>query len=555
MRWGSAFTWLAGMVLLMSLAASPARADTPVAVCLTKAAPGDSAPALFRDPGRFDCATSQNRFGRGSFWALSEPLTATHVAPSDLNVRIASLWQDAVTLYVLHADGHITKSGFTSADAGHHLRLGATLALTLPASASPPVRLLWHIEGAANMRGVLVGATLIRDAELAETEMLLAMLFGAFAGMAISLIVYNLALWGALRQAFQPIYCVFVFCLLGYAVSSSGALGQLLPDLDNNDRLRINAILLAASSIAAIVFARAFFEPRVFQGWLRRASNVVIGAMASTTMVYVTLAPWQLRVLDHFVLLAYVLLLALVASILVRAWQNRSNYLWLFAFAWGAPIVFAGIRIASAAHLIAWSFWIDQSTIISMMLEALLSSVAIAYRIRLLSRERDEARVQESAARLLADTDPLTGLLNRRSFLERAIGREGDQILLIIDIDHFKAVNDTIGHDGGDEVLRVVARALRMSAPADALIARIGGEEFAIVTHAASPLVSETILCALRRERMPFDITVTASIGTCIGPMARETDWKRLYCNADRALFAAKAAGRDRSRAAESLAA
>lgn len=555
MRWRQAFIWLSGMVMLMTLVASPARADTPVAVCLTAASAGDSPRALFSRPDRFDCATPQNRFGRGDFWALSEPLVATGLAPTDLNVRIASLWQDAVTLYVLYADGHIVKSGFTSANAGHRLRLGATLALPLPVSTSPPVRLLWHIEGAANMRGVLIGATLARDGELAETEMLLAMLFGAFGGMAIALIVYNLALWGALRQAFQPTYCVFVACLLGYAFSSSGALGQLLPDLDNNDRLRINAILLAASSIAAIVFARAFFEPRVFQGWLRRASDIVIGALAGTTMVYATLAPWQLRVLDHFVLLAYVLLLALVASILVRAWQNRSNYLWLFAFAWGAPIVFAGIRIASAAHLIGWSFWIDQSTIISMMLEALLSSLAIAYRIRLLSRERDEARVQESAARLLADTDPLTGLLNRRSFLAGAIGREGDQSLLIIDIDHFKTVNETIGHDGGDEVLRLVARALRTVAPFDALVARIGGEEFAIVAHAASQLASEAILVALRRARMPFDITVTASIGTCTGPLRREADWKRMYCDADRALFAAKAAGRDRVRDAQSLAA
>ena len=555
MRWGQAFTWLSGMLLLVAFLASPAEAHIPVAVCVTPAAPGDTAPALFRHPARFDCAKPQNRFGRGDFWVLSEPLGAMRLSRAELNVRIASLWQDAVTLYVLHADGHIVRSGFTSADAGRHLRLGATLALPLTASASPPVRLLWYVEGAANMRGVLVGATLARDAELAETETLLAMLFGAFAGVAIALIVYNLALWGALRQAFQPIYCVFVFCLLGYAFSSSGALGQLLPGLDNNDRLRINAILLAASSIAAIAFARAFFEPRVFQGWLRRASDLVIGALASSTMIYVTLAPWQLRVLDHYVLLAYVLLLALVATILVRAWQNRSNYLWLFAFAWGAPIVFAGVRIASALHLIGWSFWIDQSTIISMMLEALLSSLAIAYRIRLLSRERDEARVQEASARLLADTEPLTGLLNRRSFLARAIGREGDQALLIVDIDHFKRVNETIGHDGGDEVLRAVARALRAAAPADALVARIGGEEFAILAHTSSRLVPETLLAALRRQRMPFDITITASIGTCTGPMLRETDWKRLYCDADRALFAANAAGRDRARDARSLAA
>ncbi|RZM09523.1 MAG: GGDEF domain-containing protein [Sphingomonas sp.] len=66
---------------------------------------------------------------------------------------------------------------------------------------------------------------------------------------------------------------------------------------------------------------------------------------------------------------------------------------------------------------------------------------------------------------------------------------------------------------------------------------------------------ADAILVALRRARMPFDITVTASIGTCTGPLRREADWKRMYCDADRALFAAKAAGRDRVRDAQSLAA
>ncbi|WP_380788029.1 diguanylate cyclase domain-containing protein [Sphingomonas sp. R86521] len=548
---------LAAMAMLavaFALSASPAVARTPITVCIAPSSAGDAPRALFAHPERFDCTTSQNRLGSGDFWAMSQPLpndTAMH----GLNAGMASLWQDAVTLYVLYADGHIARTGFTSANAGHHLRLGATLALSVPAYDARPVRLLWHVEGAANMRGILLGASLASDAEQTESDMVLAVLYGAFAGMAIALIIYNLALWGALRQSFQPAYCVLLLCLLGYAISSSGALGRWLPDFDNNDRLRVNAVLLAASAMAAVVFARAFFEQRVFHGWLGRAADMVIVGLATTTMVYVTFAPTRIVLLDHVVLLTYLLLPMLVIAVLVRAWRQHSTYLWLFALAWGAPIAFASLRIASAANLIPWNFWLDQSTTISMMFEALLSSVAIAYRIRLLSRERDEARVQESAARLLADTDPLTGLLNRRSFLAGAIGRNGDQALLIIDIDHFKAVNETIGHDGGDEVLRVVARALRLAAPVDALVARIGGEEFAIVAHESSRLAPETILAALRRARMPYDIAVTASIGTCIGPMLREADWKRLYCDADRALFAAKAGGRDRVRDAHSLAA
>jgi GGDEF domain-containing protein len=87
------------------------------------------------------------------------------------------------------------------------------------------------------------------------------------------------------------------------------------------------------------------------------------------------------------------------------------------------------------------------------------------------------------------------------------------------------------------------------------LVARIGGEEFAIVAAEASPLDPDAILARLRAERMPFDLTVTASIGLCTGPLATEAHWKLLYGVADRALFDAKADGRDRARAGYSIAA
>jgi diguanylate cyclase (GGDEF)-like protein len=231
-----------------------------------------------------------------------------------------------------------------------------------------------------------------------------------------------------------------------------------------------------------------------------------------------------------------------------RAWRLRSNYLWLFAIAWGAPILTAALRALSNLHVLPWSFWIDNSTILAMIVEAIVSSLAVAYRIRLLRDERDDAIEREVMMRRLADTDPLTGLLNRRAFLHQAIGRTGEQLLLIVDLDHFKRVNETLGHDGGDEVLRVFARMLRTSVPQGTLVARIGGEEFAILAPSDTPVEPESVLARLRQMRMPFDIQVTASIGTCRGTLASEVDWKALYRVADAALFDAKSAGRDRVR-------
>ncbi len=544
---------LAAFLLGAVLPTSAHATALPLHPCILRAAPGMTARALFAEPDRFDCKTPQTRFGSGDFWVLSEPLTGdmatSHVATT------ASTWQDSLTLYVLRADHRIARVGVTSRTAGAHLRLGALIALPIPSDGAAPVRLLWHVRGATNIRGIVLGAAISGTGDLAEREVRLAGLYGGSLGMALAMLVCNLALWAALRQAFQPAYCMLLLCLIGYATTTSGMLGEWLPQMDNNDRLRLNAVFLGLSGAAVVFFARAFFEKKVFTGWLDHASAAAAAAVIGSGLLYALGTPWHARLLDHVVVATFILLLLLVPAILWRAWHERSKYLWLFAITWALPIGFAGLRIANALSFIGWRSWIDHSTIISMTLEALLCSLAIAYRIYLLSRERDQAEAREMVALQLAEIDPLTGLLNRRAFLARAIGRPGGQTLLLADIDHFKTVNDTIGHDGGDEVLRVFARALRAAVPADALVSRFGGEEFAIVVDADADLAATDILDRLRAERMPFDLRVTASIGTCVGILSRESDWNALYRCADRALFDAKASGRDRTRAAPTHAA
>nr|WP_232833931.1 MULTISPECIES: diguanylate cyclase [unclassified Sphingomonas] len=538
------------MIAIACAVPASAMPGVPLQTCVARARPADTAVRMFADPARFDCTTPQNHYGAGDYWMLSRPIP--HTGADRAAIRFASTWQRQVSLYILYSDGAIRRLGFDSRAAGRALMLGATFQLPLPPREAQPVRLLWHIEGSLNVRGIVNGAYIVSGREAVRHELGMAALYATFAGMCIALLIYNLALWAALRQAFQPAYCLMVLSLLGYAFSSSGFLGQITA-IDNNDRMRLNYVLLAVAAVAAITFARAFFERRVFDGWLRPTSNVVAAAILVSSSSFALFTPRFPVAINLAVNLSYVLLIGLVGAVLWRAWRARSNHLWVFAIAWGAPVALCSVRILAAMNVISWYWWIDHSTLLAMALEASLSSLGVAYRIRLLSLERDSAREQEIAARLLAATDPLTGLLNRRAFLEQAIGRSGDQQLVIADIDHFKAVNETIGHDGGDEVLRRVARSLRTVAPPGTLIARFGGEEFALLMPAEPAFDADAVLDALRAERMPFDLSVTASIGTCSGPLDRETDWKALYRCADRALFEAKAAGRDRVRGAAPL--
>lgn len=151
----------------------------------------------------------------------------------------------------------------------------------------------------------------------------------------------------------------------------------------------------------------------------------------------------------------------------------------------------------------------------------------------------------------LALTDPLTGLLNRRALLDfaEALGDgDGPSRLLLIDIDRFKTVNDTHGHDMGDSVLRQVASIIDSHAGNNVSAARLGGEEFALLgTPAALPPGAALALIAeIREAAMPHGEQVTVSVGIAEGMLGDETAWRTLYARADEALYEAKRKGRNR---------
>ena len=154
----------------------------------------------------------------------------------------------------------------------------------------------------------------------------------------------------------------------------------------------------------------------------------------------------------------------------------------------------------------------------------------------------------------MADTDALTGVSNRRTFesvLEREIsraGRSGEQVTLVMfDIDHFKSINDTHGHQMGDEVLKKVAATLMDGCRDFDVPARYGGEEFAMILPSCSSKESLVVAERLRRAIGEADnpVPITASAGVATFP-THAGDPERLIAAADEALYESKRAGRDR---------
>jgi diguanylate cyclase (GGDEF)-like protein len=161
--------------------------------------------------------------------------------------------------------------------------------------------------------------------------------------------------------------------------------------------------------------------------------------------------------------------------------------------------------------------------------------------------------------RRLATTDGLTGVLNRSALLaagqrEMTWVRPAGQavVLLMIDVDHFKRINDRYGHAGGDRALQHLVAVLRFGLREGDLLGRLGGEEFAIVLRSGSAEIAEVVAERLRSrvevEHMAFGdqmIEMTISIGLAV-QQAADQSIERLMARADAALYDAKRSGRNR---------
>lgn len=163
-------------------------------------------------------------------------------------------------------------------------------------------------------------------------------------------------------------------------------------------------------------------------------------------------------------------------------------------------------------------------------------------------------RLQDLAAQLeyRANHDPLTGVLNRAAIIERVNQqlRSGGLALIVLDIDHFKRINDSFGHPMGDRVILGVVACLQAVVPPTAQVGRVGGEEFTVVLPGQGHDTAMPVAEALRQaiESHSFDLpdgsSITASFG--LSCLAQGGTFDNAYGLADEALYVAKRGGRNR---------
>jgi diguanylate cyclase (GGDEF)-like protein len=220
------------------------------------------------------------------------------------------------------------------------------------------------------------------------------------------------------------------------------------------------------------------------------------------------------------------------------------------------------LGLLASAYAAALTIWGSGATRVTTWVVAIGSLTIAGLVVRMLKERLDELVRRLSRA---AETDPLTGLLNRRGFndrlaaeLERA-RRAGRPVgVLVGDLDHFKAVNDRFGHAAGDEALERVAAMLYETKRFSDSVARIGGEEFALILpytgRPGTKVLAERVRRRVRDSFAEDDVALTMSFGMTVFPDDGESV-EALLRAADRAMYEAKDLGRDRSVGAEELAA
>jgi diguanylate cyclase (GGDEF)-like protein len=294
-------------------------------------------------------------------------------------------------------------------------------------------------------------------------------------------------------------------------------------------------VLWGSMCLGAIVWVSSCFSPPFMES---AASRLVLSSLIVATYTFLTAAElWQER-----------------RKSLIRRWPAMfvpmlHGVIFLF------PVVLAGLSVEGGGSYDLGAGWVAVYAI-----EIVLYVVGAAFIVLVLAKDRTVSQYKRAAA-----TDPLTDVLNRRGFFEAAAGITGRRkvskqpvSVLAFDLDHFKQINDGLGHAAGDATLYLFAAVVKKTLRAGDAIGRLGGEEFVALlpaTLAEAAIAAERVRNAFANaSAVPGKHgSATVSIGVACGSATADLD--TLLARADAALYRAKANGRNRvETAAEAVA-
>lgn len=540
------FCVLAGALLALVLTAMPVSA-APLgerACTLSTDMDTDLDAALARQG---QCKTADDSILGPRIWAFVD--VAGIIDPAEQQMLIVDPSSfDSFALHLRDTEGNWSGQRHGPEVATANWRAGMRFALPIETSGSPVTQMAISFDRpmlSANISNLAIQSA----AETESAHYYTSLFYAIFIGVLLVPMVYSIAFFIVLRERFTLWHAAMITGALGYALCSGGFIHFLFPAMPLGLRWSFNLWSITLTISAAAMFFRSFIEPDKLSPRLRTAlivSACVIPAI--TTLITFGGEPVRTTGQDLF-LLAFLPALACITIGIVQALRRGSRSARFILVACCALIISVSERIARGLDLYEGPTWLDFIVYGALGFEMVVTALGIADRLMIIRRQRDRARQSEAAFEKLAGTDYLTGLKNRRSLVasfDEATGSFGARGFALIDLDHFKQINDAHGHDVGDRALQSVAKILREWSSLTA--ARIGGEEFVALIHNANPEETAKMLCKAIRDHVHNDVPelsdpLTASIG--LVAILPGQNFTQTYRAADRALYRAKENGRD----------
>ncbi|PKO81964.1 MAG: GGDEF domain-containing protein [Betaproteobacteria bacterium HGW-Betaproteobacteria-13] len=371
--------------------------------------------------------------------------------------------------------------------------------------------------------------------------------YGMLYGFLLALIAYNAMLYAGLRDSSHLNYALYLATFILLNISYSGRGYEWLWPESVIFQQYVTLVLMVLFGCAGLRFASSFLElgrlhPQAERG-VRVLMRIGLGAIALTVVMQSQAAA---AVVAFVFVLAFSVLMVGLGVLSLRHGRRPASY-----FLAGAVVAMAGAAVTATCVWagLPYSEAFFHAAELGMVLEGSLLALALAYRMRLVQAARTEA---EHLSRI----DPLTGLLNRRAFLGLADGvwstavRKGRPLsIILIDLDHFKAINDTYGHETGDLALSAVAGALNRNCRRGDISARWGGEEFILLLPETSAEQARAMAVRLLSDirAMPVaDHAGAACLSASLGVVERRQHevLEALIREADGCMYEAKRAGR-----------
>lgn len=554
--------WIGIWLVLAIFGLAPANAAELRALGpqLCTLAGADQAPPaqILQRRAQFDCGPDKMAKATYTLWIVAD-IGAADEGLGDPVLRVRTSRHGAFTLTRQFADGRLITTDHSLAD--QTARWRAPYAVSLPymdEAGVRPATILIKVDNPFD-------PTNWYDIELAERAHDIALhnsgriTSALVMGLLFAPLLLNGVFFLALRERFILFHTMMVAGLIANHIAWSGIIFDLFPQATMAHRsITVYLALGWVAMSACLLIGKLCSRELMGAAWLRALHIAGIGCCAITFAIILA-SPWLPFVGAQIIHLAFgAMVLTAIATLVRNAIKgDRMAMLQLLGLS-GVGLV-AVSRVLRANGVIADLPILDLGFYIAVLIEAFTTSVVVALCALSLRRQRDRIAQERDQVMHLAETDELTGIPNRRAFITRfdsifarSDRRQGVHALMILDIDHFKQVNDSFGHAHGDEILQQFAGRLRDACRAENVAARFGGEEFVLLARFQGEARIRDFAERLCHEQLRWAETgpggevheISCSIGVAMLPRGGKVDLGDAFATADEALYQAKDNGR-----------